>query len=182
LKLEHLFKQMKYFKIFILTLILINFNNIGFSKDIHFVDLKKVLNESKAGKNAQNFLKKKFENENKKFEKEGADIKKEESDLIAKKKIISPEEYKKNLTALRQKSINYQNNRRKASNEWVKKKNEARAKLLEALNPIMQKYMKENNVEIIVDKKYILLANSDFEITDKILKILDKELKSINLN
>ena len=42
--------------------------------------------------------------------------------------------------------------------------------------------MKENNVEIIVDKKYILLANSDFEITDKILKILDKELKSINLN
>ncbi len=42
--------------------------------------------------------------------------------------------------------------------------------------------MKENNVEIIVDKKYILLANSDFELTDTILKILDKELKSINLN
>ena len=41
---------------------------------------------------------------------------------------------------------------------------------MEALNPIMQKYMKENNVEMIVDKKYILLANSDFEITDKILK------------
>ena len=62
------------------------------------------------------------------------------------------------------------------------KKNEARAKLLEALNPIMQKYMKENNVEIIVDKKYILLANSTFDLTDKILKILDKELKSIQLN
>ena len=46
----------------------------------------------------------------------------------------------------------------------------------------MQKYMKENNVEIIIDKKYILLANSNFEITDTILKILDKELKSINLN
>ncbi len=64
----------------------------------------------------------------------------------------------------------------------VRKKSEARDKLIQALNPIMQKYMKDNNVEMIVDKKYILLANSNFDITDTILKILDKELKSINLN
>ena len=173
---------MKYFKIIIFLLVFFSFQNSSFSKEIYFIDLKKILNESKAGKKAQDFLKKKYESENKKFEKEGTDIRKEETELISKKKLISPEEYKKNLNALRQKSANYQNNRRKASNEWVKKKNEARAKLLEALNPIMQKYMKENNVEIIVDKKYILLANSDFELTDTILKILDKELKSINLN
>ena len=173
---------MKYFKILLFTLVLFSYHNISFSKEVYFIDIKKVLNESKAGKKAQDFLKKKFENESKKFEKEGAAIRKEESDLIAKKKIISPEEYKKNLDSLRNKSVNYQKKRREASNDWVKKKNEARAKLLEALNPIMQKYMKENNVEIIVDKKYILLANSDFELTDTILKILDKELKSINLN
>ena len=41
--------------------------------------------------------------------------------------------------------------------------------------------MKENNIEYIVDKKYILLANSNFELTDKILTILNKEVKSINL-
>tara|TARA_B100000029_G_scaffold88469_1_gene78328 strand:+ start:5900 stop:6421 length:522 start_codon:yes stop_codon:yes gene_type:complete len=173
---------MKYFKIFIITLFILNYPNLSFSQEVYFVDLKKILNESKAGKKAQDFLKKKFENENKKFEKEGAAIKKEESDLIAKKKIISPEEYKKNLNSLRQKSINYQKNRRQASNQWVQKKNEARSKLLAALNPIMQNYMKENKIEMIVDKKYILLANSNFDLTDTILKILDKELKSINLN
>jgi len=173
---------MKYFKIIILIFFLLSFHNNSFSKEIYFVDLKKVLNESKAGKQAQKFLKQKFDDENKKFEKEAAAIKKEESDLIAKKKIISPEEYKKNLNSLREKNINFQKKRREASNEWVKKKNQARSKLLKVLTPIMQKYMQDNNVEIIVDKKYILLANSDFEITDKILKILDKELKSINLN
>ena len=174
---------MKYFKILIFTLIIIlGYHNLSFSKEIYFVDLKKVLNQSKAGKKAQDFLKKKFENESKQFEKEGAAIRKEEADLIAKKKIISPEEYKKNLNSLREKNINFQKKRREASNEWVKKKNQARSKLLKVLTPIMQKYMQDNNVEIIVDKKYILLANSDFEITDKILKILDKELKSINLN
>ena len=42
--------------------------------------------------------------------------------------------------------------------------------------------MSENKIEMVVDKKYILLANSNFELTDVILKILDKEVKSINLN
>ena len=173
---------MRYFKIFILTIFIFSYHNLSSAKEIYFVDLKKILNESKAGKKAQNFLKKKFESENKKFEKEGAAIKKEESDLIAKKKIISPEEYKKNLNTLRAKSVSYQNKRRQASNQWVNKKNEARAKLLKALNPILQKYMKDNNIDMIVDKKYILLANSNFDLTDKILSILDKELASINLN
>ena len=42
--------------------------------------------------------------------------------------------------------------------------------------------MKENKIEMIVDKKHVLLANSNLEITDKILEILNKEVKSINLN
>ena len=41
--------------------------------------------------------------------------------------------------------------------------------------------MNENNIEMIVDKKYVLLANSKFELTEIILKILDKEIKSIKL-
>ena len=79
---------MKYFKILIFTLIVVSYHNISFSKEIYFVDLKKILNESKAGKKAQDFLKKKFENENKKFKKEGADIRKEEISRAISGKII----------------------------------------------------------------------------------------------
>ena len=173
---------MRYFKNFVITLILILSFNSSFASEIYFVDVKKILNESVAGKQAQDFLKKKFDTENKKFEKEAAALKKEESDLISKKKLVSKEEYKKSLDSLRTKSINFQKKRRKSSNEWVKKKNEARTKLVGALNPVMQKYMKENKIEMIIDKKNVLLANSNFDLTDKIIKILNKELKSINLN
>ena len=173
---------MKYFKYIIFIFFFLNYSNITFGADVYFIDMRKILNESKAGKTAQDFLKKRFENENKKFEKEAKTLKKEESDLISKKKLVSSEEYKKSLNILREKSINYQKKKRESSNEWVRKKNEARAKLIQALNPILQKYMADNKIEMIVDKKYILLANSNFELTDKILKILDKELKSINLN
>ncbi len=41
--------------------------------------------------------------------------------------------------------------------------------------------MSENNVQIIIDKKYVVMANSKIDLTDKILGILNKELKSLNL-
>ena len=182
MKLELHSKIMRYIKIFILVFYIFLYPNTVLSADVYFVDIKKILNESKAGKQAQNFLKKQFESQNKKFATEATNLKKEEKDLISQKKIISPEEYKKKLNTLRAKSATHQKNKRQASNEWLKKKNEARSKLMKTLSPLMQKYMKENNVEVIVDKKYILLANSNFDLTDEILKILDKELKSINLN
>ena len=173
---------MKYFKIAFLIIFLFSISNNSFASDVYFIDLKKILNQSKAGKQAQQFLLKKFETESKKFEKEGQALKKEETDLISKKKLVSKEEYKESLTALREKNINYQKKRRKASNDMLVKKNEARAKLIKALNPILKKYMEDNNIQIILDKKNVLVSNSKFELTDETLKILDKELKSIKLN
>ena len=51
--------------------------------------MKKILNQSKAGKSAQEYLKKKLSEETKKFDKEQASLKKEETELIGKKKCIS---------------------------------------------------------------------------------------------
>ena len=172
---------MKNIKIFIIIFLILGISNNSVASDVYFIDVKLILNKSKAGKQAQSFLKKKFDDENEKLKKESVVLKKEESDLISKKKLISNEEYKKKLNLLREKNLNYQKKRRNASNEWINKKNEARSKLIKTLNPILQKYMNENKIEMIVDKKNILLANSKFDLTDKILKILDKELKSIEL-
>ena len=42
--------------------------------------------------------------------------------------------------------------------------------------------MKEKNIKIIVDKKNILLADENLDITKDIISILNKKLKSIKLN
>ena len=173
---------MKNLKIIIIILVSLGFYSQSLASDVYFVDIKYILNNSKAGKKAQTFLKKKFDDENEKLKKQSVSLKKEESDLISKKKLISNEDYKQKLNLLREKNIEYQKKRRSASNDWLKKKNEARSKMIKTLNPILQKYMNENNIEIIVDKKNILLANSKYDLTGIILKLLDKELKSINLN
>ena len=87
----------------------------------------------------------------------------------------------KNLNSLRKKNLEHQKRRQKAANDIFKKKELARAELNKALKPIIEKYMSENNITIIFDKKSVIIAKTEIDLTNKILKLLDKELKSINL-
>ena len=68
------------------------------AENLHFIDFKYILNESDAGKKAQNFLKSKLENGIKELKRKELKIQEEEKKVIQQKKIISAEEYKKKVT------------------------------------------------------------------------------------
>ena len=109
------------------------------------------------------------------------ELKKEESDLLTKKTVLSKEEYTKKSDTLRKKVIDYQSQRRAALDSITTKRAEARETLLKKIEPILNTYMKENNVSIIVDKKNTLGANPENDITEIIVEKLNKELPSLNL-
>ena len=54
--------------------------------------------------------------------------------------------------------------------------------MLKNLNPILGKYMEENSITLVIDKKNVLMGNKKFEITSQIIEILNKDLQSLNLN
>ena len=173
---------MKKIKILFLFLILIYPFNLMAENQVYFINLKKVLNESKAGSAAQEKLVKEFENQDKKFKNESNALKKQETELINQRKTLSADEYKKKVSSLRKKNVDFQNRRRNASSNFVKKKNNARNQLLKSLNPILQKYMDENGIMMIMNEKNVILANSKVDLTNIIIDLLNKELKSIKLN
>ena len=173
---------MKKIKILFLFLILIYPFNLMAENQVYFINLKKVLNESKAGSAAQEKLVKEFENQDKKFKNEANTLKKQETELINQRKTLSADEYKKKVSSLRKKNVDFQNRRRNASSNFVKKKNNARNQLLKSLNPILQKYMDENGIMMIMNEKNVILANSKVDLTNTIIDLLNKELKSIKLN
>jgi Skp family chaperone for outer membrane proteins len=78
--------------LFLLSLFAISSSN---ASDSYFIDFSKVLNQSTAGKNAQDYLKKKFKSETDKFVKSEKKLKEEEKQIISQRKIITKEEYKK---------------------------------------------------------------------------------------
>ena len=57
---------MKNLKIFIFIILTLGFFNTANTQELVFVNMQKILNESKAGKQAHEFLKKRVTNENKK--------------------------------------------------------------------------------------------------------------------
>ena len=172
---------MRYLKIIFFVLLIFNFYNFSFAKETYFIDMNKLLNQSKAGKEAQDFLKKKIIIGDKKFKEEGELLKKEEIDLITKKKTLPADEYKKTLNQLREKNIKFQRKRGNLTKAITTQRAEARNNLLKAIDSILTKYMLENNIQIIIYRKYIVVAQSKLDLTDKVLEIFNKELKSLNL-
>ena len=155
--------------------------NLSFAESPYYIDFSKVLNQSKAGKEAQDFLKAKFESEAKKFSEEEKKLRKEETDIISKKKLINNEEYQKKVEALRKKVSQLQKNKQNSLKDIAKLRSKARTELLKNLNPLIEDYMEKNKIRIVLDKKSILLGDVKLDITDEIIKLLDKKLKSIKL-
>lgn len=173
---------MKYIKL-ILTVIIINLSlsNFTFADIPHFIDFSKVLNQSEAGKKAQIFLKKKYENDLKKFSTLEKNLRDEETKLISQKKMVTSEEYQKKIKSLRSKVADYQKEKKKSLQSTANLRAKAKQQLLTALNPVIKKYMEENKIRLVLDKKSILLGDTNLEITSQIITELNKKIKSLNL-
>ena len=168
-------------KILFLIFFFTSTNQVLYADSPYFLDFKLILNESTAGKKAQAFLKNKLEKGAKSIQDKQKKLQDEENKLIQKKKIISAEEYKKNVTALRSKVSALQKERNNLLETVSKQRSKARKELLNKLNPIIKNYMKEKNIRMVVDKKSLLLADENLNITKEILDRLNKKIKSIEI-
>jgi len=169
-------------KISFLLLIFIFFQTSLKADNAFYLDFKYILNESNAGKQAQVFLKKRLNNGIKKLQETEKNIQAEEKEIIKQKKVISAEEYKKKVTSLRNKVSSLQKERNQLLDSVAKQRAKARSELLKNLNPIIKEYMKEKKIRLVLDKKSLLLADENLDITKDIMSILNKNLKSIKLN
>lgn len=169
-------------KLTIVTIIFFSiFNNLHADLP-RYLDFKKVLNESTAGSKAQAVLKKKYEDGIKKLNSLEKNIQAEEKKTIQQKKLISEAEYKKKILELRSKVSNLQSERKKILEDVAKQRSFAKTELLKNLNPLLKDYMKEKNIRLVLDKKDLILADENLDITKDIINILNKKLKTIKLN
>ena len=171
----------KIFKLLSLITIIMFQTNL-YAEVPYFIDFKYILNQSDAGKKAQQTLKNKLDNGIKKIQAKEKSIQEEEKKTIAQKKIISSEEYKKKVDELRNKVSNLQKERNKLLNDVSKQRTKARNELLKNLNPIIRDYMKQKQIRMVIDKKNLLVAEDSLDITKDIMALLNNKLKSIKLN
>ena len=174
---------MKYLvKIFVIIIFLFC-NNLSYAENlIVYIDMEKILNESKSGMSINKQLEKIHKMNIKEFKKIEDELKKKEESIIAQKNILSKEDYTKKIKILRDNTNSYRKNRQEKINLLTKKRMESSSKLLSIINPILSDYSKVNDISIIMHKKNVVLAKTDLNITNNIIDILNSKNELINLN
>ena len=174
---------MKYIvRFFVITFLLFAFK-YSYAEDlIYYINMDKILNESKAGITATKALTKQHKANIKYFKATEDTLKKEEKNLLAKKNVMKEEEFNDQIKTLRNQLKQYREKRREKLNELSEKKDKAREIILEAVQSILIDYSKQNPVSLIIDKKNIIVGKSDLEITGIIMDELNKKLPSVKLN
>jgi len=175
--------KLKYIvKIFVITYLIFGITNSFAENKVVYVDMNKILNESKVGIFVEKELTKVHEIELDNFKKTEEKLKKQEIDLISKRNIMAREEFDKKVKLLNEEAQNYQDTRRKWFDEISERRNKARAEVLKSLDPILTEYFKQNQISLMLYKRNIAIGTTELDITDAIIDDLNKKLPSIKLN
>ena len=161
---------------FISILFLFTFGHVYSSESIAYIDLDYIIKNSEIGKktlNSINNLNIKNINELKKKEKILKDL---ENDLLAKKNILSKENFDKEVKLLRQKANKFKLDQSKMVKDFNNYKKIELDSVLNKITPIMNTYMEQKSVKILLDSKNILIGRNDLNLTNELLKEINKNV------
>jgi Skp family chaperone for outer membrane proteins len=140
-----------------------------------FINIDYIIKNSNAGIKVLN----KIDNLNKKnldlLEKKNKSLKELESSIINKKNIISENEYNIEIQALKQKIQDFTKEKNQIVREFNAFKNNELEKILNLFKPIISDYMRRNSINILIDSKNVFMANNNSNITEIILKEINKQ-------
>jgi Skp family chaperone for outer membrane proteins len=141
---------------------------------IAIVDLNLILSESKAAKSAT----KDFEEIQKDTESEIV----ESDKLIEQQSVIAPEAFEVKAQDYEKKLQNYQADKQNKLRKLEGALQKARNQILENVKPILEDLSKELGVTVILEKNSVLLSATNMDITDEVIKKLNKELPKIKVS
>ena len=162
--------------------VLIFFINPAFSEQkIAFINMDRVISTSNSGASILKQLTD-LNNKNLKFLKsEEKRFKEKEIKLISQKNIISETDFQNKINELKSEIKEYNQNRTKMIKDFNKLKVDNTNNLLKLINPILVKFSNDKEISIILQKKDLVIAKKELEITDEIIKIVNKNVKEFKI-
>lgn len=157
-----------------LTVLFILFTINSYAKDLVVVDIDFIIKNSKNGIEIIDDLNEKNKKLLDEFQKQEKIFKDKETNLLAKKNILSQDEFNNSVNQFRNEINEFNINKQEKLNEFNKEKTNKYAELVSYINDFLVNYSKENNIKVIIDKKNILISRNDIDITKDILNIINK--------
>ena len=141
---------------------------------VSFIDIDFILKNSNLGKSILNEI----ENLNNKnideLQSKEKELKKIEEEIKSKKNILSEQEFKKEVDLLKEKIKKYRIYKDKLVNDFEQNKNKKLNLFFKEVNPIIQKFMDKNSIDILLDRKNVFIGKKNSDITNQIIQELNK--------
>ena len=148
---------------------------------ISYVDMDYIITNTIAGKSLLENFKKEEKLKVEKFKTSDENFKNKEKKILAKKNLVTNEEINKELKFLQVEFQNYRKNKIKEIDELKAKRNRNILSFIKLINPIIEQYMSDNSIAILLDKKNIFIASKNYDITKNLITLIDKDIKSIDI-
>ena len=163
-------------KILIAIIFLLLSINIGSSDDkLYYLDIDYIINNSKSGKLIIDGLRSVNDKNIEKLKEKEQELNNLEKEISSVKNIISEKELKAKIDNLKKKISSYRSYKEEISNNFADLRTQELNKFLTGISPLIKKFMNDNLISVILDKKNIFIANSNYDITNKIIEIIDKK-------
>jgi Skp family chaperone for outer membrane proteins len=166
---------------FILFFLAISVNSLKAQEKVSYIDIDYILSSSVPGKLLLNKLKEDEELKINIFKSKDEDFKQKESKILAKKNLISKEEINKELKSLQIEFNEYRKDKAKQIQELKTKRKRNIVNFISLLNPIIEKYMSDNSIYMVIDKKNVFIAKKDYDITNNLIELINNQIKNIEI-
>ena len=146
-------------------------------KLIAFIDIDVIMNKSEFGKKSYKKIDDDFNKENEKLLKIEKNLVSKEQEILKQKNVLSEDELNKKIIDLRKEINGFQSKKRLLNKKFNEMRLNITNQMAQSLNLILSKYADENDISLVIQKKFIVIARSGLDITSEILKIFNRENK-----
>ena len=166
------------YKFFAFFLLFFFFYGISYSNEpIAYVDIDFIIKNSDIGKRTLKKINDQNDRNIKDLKKNENILKELEVEIASKKNIISKEAFDKEVISFKEKVNKFKIEQKKMIKDFNNyKKNEVDL-IFKKISPIINEYMEKNSVKILLDAKNVFMARNDLNLTNDILKEINKDVK-----
>ena len=168
----------KFYKLFFLCLFIFFQSNFYSSEQkIVYLNLDEIIQKSLPGK----LILQELQDQNKmileKFKSKRNNLINQEKDIIKKKNILSKEEFEAKASELNKKMKNFNKEREQTFLKFEEEKKKKLNNFLLNITPLIETFVKENSINIVLNEKNLFIASKNFDITNQIIEIVNKNIK-----
>ena len=166
-------------KLILVIFFLILSNNLSFgSQNVRFADIDLIVQNSEIGKKTLSKIEKINKSNIEKLTNFQKQLKDRENEIKIKKNIISEEEFKKEVENLKNQLAEFNKKKDLMVKEFSDLKNDELKALFAKINPIIQNYMKENSIEILMNSKNIFIGNIKADLTQLLINEINSKVEN----